>query len=159
MLVAHELAEAQAFAHRLAVLDHGGLLQVGAPDEVVLRPASRRVAELVGYLGFVPAAGQPGTVAGVHPERVTGGAHPDRGLVLTGTVAACQQAGAGWEADLAVGAEVITCWLPERRGQAGDQLVVTAVDPPWFGPDGAAVDAPQKSSVPPGTVNPEQVGR
>ena len=31
------------------------LLQVGAPDEVVLRPASRRVAELVGYLGFVPS--------------------------------------------------------------------------------------------------------
>jgi molybdate transport system ATP-binding protein len=159
MLVAHELAEAQAFAHRLAVLDQGGLLQVGAPDEVVLRPASRRVAELVGYLGFVPAAGQPDTVAGVHPERVTGGAHPDRGLVLTGTVAACRPAGAGWEADLAVGAEVITCRLPERLGQAGDQLVVTAVDPPWFGPDGAAVDAPQKSSVPPGTANPEQVGR
>ena len=60
MLVAHELAEAQAFAHRLAILDHGQLLQVGAPDEVVLRPASRRVAELVGYLGFVPAASGAG---------------------------------------------------------------------------------------------------
>ena len=67
VLVAHELADAQAFADRLAVLDRGDLLQIGAPDEVVLRPASRRVAELVGYLGFVPAAGQPGTVAGVHP--------------------------------------------------------------------------------------------
>ena len=43
MLVAHELAEAQAFADRLAILDRGRLLQVGAPDEVVLRPASRRV--------------------------------------------------------------------------------------------------------------------
>jgi ABC-type sulfate/molybdate transport systems ATPase subunit len=159
VLVAHELAEAQAFAHRLAVLDRGDLLQIGAPDEVVLRPASRRVAELVGYLGFVPAAGRPGTVAGVHPERVTSGAHPDRGLVLTGAVAACRPAGAGWETDLAVGAEVITCWLPERPGQAGDELAVTAVDPPWFGPDGAAVVAPQKSSVPPGTANPEQVGR
>jgi ABC-type sulfate/molybdate transport systems ATPase subunit len=78
MLVAHELAEAQAFADRLAILDRGRLLQVGAPDEVVLRPASRRVAELVGYLGFVPAAGHEGTVAGVHPERVTAGAHPGR---------------------------------------------------------------------------------
>jgi ABC-type sulfate/molybdate transport systems ATPase subunit len=159
VLVAHELAEAQAFADRLAVLDHGELLQVGAPDEVVLRPASRRVAELVGYLGFVPAAGQPGNVAGVHPERVTAGAHPDRGLVLTGTVAACRPAGAGWEADLAVGAEMITCRLPERLGQAGDQLEVTAVDPPWFGPDGTVVDPPVKSPVPPGAANPEQVGR
>jgi ABC-type sulfate/molybdate transport systems ATPase subunit len=34
VLVAHELAEAQAFADRLAVLDHGCLLQAGAPDEV-----------------------------------------------------------------------------------------------------------------------------
>ncbi len=40
VLVAHELAEAQAFADRLAVLDRGELLQVGAPDQVVLRPAS-----------------------------------------------------------------------------------------------------------------------
>ena len=159
VLVAHELAEAQAFAHRLAVLDRGDLLQVGAPDEVVLRPASRRVAELVGYMGFVPAAGPPDTVAGVHPERVTSGAHLDRGVVLTGTVAAGRPAGAGWEADLAVGAEMITCRLPERLGQAGDELVVTAVDPPWFGPDATVVDPPVKSPVPPGTANPGQVGR
>jgi molybdate transport system ATP-binding protein len=158
MLVAHELAEAQAFADRLAILDRGELLQVGAPDEVVLRPASRRVAELVGYLGFVPAEGQPGTVAGVHPERVIGGAHPDRGIVLTGTVAACRPAGAGWEADLATGTTLVTCRLPERLAQAGGRLTVTAVDPPWFGPDGAAAGRPVTSSVPPGTANPEQVG-
>ncbi|HEV3295779.1 MAG TPA: ABC transporter ATP-binding protein, partial [Streptosporangiaceae bacterium] len=50
VLVAHELAEAQAFADRIAVLDAGRLLQDGAADTVVRRPASRRVAELVGYL-------------------------------------------------------------------------------------------------------------
>ena len=157
VLVAHELAEAQAFADRLAVLDRGELLQVGAPDQVVRQPASRRVAELVGYLGFVPAAELPGTVAGIHPERVTSGAHPGRGIVLTGTVAACP-ACAGWEADLATGATVVTCRLRERPAQAGDRLTVTAVDPPWFGPDGAAVGPPDTSSVPPGTANPEQVG-
>ena len=54
VLVTHELADAQAFADHLAILDRGELLQIGAPDEVVLRPASRRVAELIGYLGFVP---------------------------------------------------------------------------------------------------------
>jgi hypothetical protein len=36
---------------------------------VVLRPATRLVAELVGYLGFVPAG--DGLVAGVHPDRGT----------------------------------------------------------------------------------------
>jgi len=149
VLVAHELAEAQAFADRLAVLDHGILLQVGAPDEVVLRPASRRVAELVGYLGFVPAAAHAGAVVGVHPERVTGGAQPGRGVVLAGTVTACRPAGAGWEADLATGSTVVTCRLPERPAPAGGRLVVTVVDPPWFGPDGNAVDPPGNSSAGP----------
>jgi ABC-type sulfate/molybdate transport systems ATPase subunit len=54
ILVAHELAEAQVFADRLAVLDRGEMLQEGRPDEVVLSPATRRVAELVGYTAFVP---------------------------------------------------------------------------------------------------------
>src|SRR5580698_7222328 len=111
ILVTHELTDAQAFADRLAVLDRGALLQVGAPDEVVLRPASRRVAELVGYLGFVPSGR---TVAGVHPERVIPGAFGDRGLVLTGTVAASRPAGAGWEADLSVGDAAVTCRLPDK---------------------------------------------
>ncbi len=62
----------------------------------------------------MPAAERPGTVAGVHPERVTSGAHPGRGMVLTGTVAACRPAGAGWEADLATGATMVTCRLRER---------------------------------------------
>ena len=140
VLVAHELAEAQAFAGRLAVLDRGRLLQAGTPDEVVLRPASRRVAELVGYLGFVPSDRPEGGVIGVHPERVTGGAQPGRGVVLTGTITARRPAGAGWEADLATSGTVITCRLADRPGAPGDPLVVTAVDPPRFGPDGAAAE-------------------
>jgi ABC-type sulfate/molybdate transport systems ATPase subunit len=138
VLVTHELADAQAFADRLAVLDRGELLQVGAPDEVVLRPASRRVAELVGYLGFVPAGGQ---VAGVHPERVIAGAFGDRGLVLTGVVTACRPAGAGWEADLRVGSAAVTCRLADRPGSPGGELVVTVLDPPYFGRDHAGSPA------------------
>jgi ABC-type sulfate/molybdate transport systems ATPase subunit len=136
VLVAHELADAQAFADRLAVLDRGQLLQIGPPDQVVLRPASRRVAELVGYLGFVPGAA--GAVAGVHPERTVAGAHPDRGVVLAGTVLAGRPAGAGWEADLRVQDTVIICRLPDRPPPENGELVVTALDPPWFGPDGRA---------------------
>jgi ABC-type sulfate/molybdate transport systems ATPase subunit len=148
ILVAHELAEAQAFADRLAILDHGRLLQVGAPDQVVLRPATRRVAELVGYLGFVPGPGAEGAVAGVHPERVAAGAHPDRGMVLTGTVTASRPAGAGWEADLAIGGTIATCRLAERLAPVGGEAVVTALDPPWFGPDGTATDPPARAPDP-----------
>lgn len=174
VLVAHELAEAQAFADRLAVLDRGTVLQVGTPDEVVLRPAWRRVAEMVGYTGFVPVPGPAGTVAGIHPERVVIGGHPDRGLVLAGVVTGCRPAGALWETtvrlgDLATGGvrtggEVcdgeisggvgagadrvggvgadgeisVTGRLPERQ-VVGNELVLTAIDPPWFGSDGAAL--------------------
>jgi ABC-type sulfate/molybdate transport systems ATPase subunit len=154
VLVTHELADAQAFADRLAVLDRGELLQVGAPDEVVLRPASRRVAELIGYLGFVPLA-VPGSagpvVAGVHPERVIAGAFGDRGLVLTGTVTAARPAGAGWEADLRIGEDMITCRLPDKPPAAGDEFVITVLQPPLFGPDGGdppAVPAQDRLSQP-----------
>jgi len=142
VLVTHQLSDAQAFADRLAVIDHGAVLQAGGPDEVVLRPASRRVAELVGYLGFVPAPGAAsgGTagadvVAGVHPDRVVAGAHPDRGLVVTGTVLAARPSGAGWEADLRAGDAAFTCRLPDRPD--GARVSVTVLDPPYFGPDGA----------------------
>ena len=36
VLVTHELADAQAFANRLAILDHGGVLQVGEPTRSYL---------------------------------------------------------------------------------------------------------------------------
>jgi molybdate transport system ATP-binding protein len=134
VLVAHELTEAQAFADRLAVLDAGRLLQDGASGEVVRRPASRRVAELVGYLSFVPIApGGAGAVAGVHPERVVPGAHPERGLVLSGQVRVLHPAGAGWEAGLAAGPEVVWCRLPDAPGS---EATVTVLDPPCFGADG-----------------------
>jgi molybdate transport system ATP-binding protein len=153
VLVAHELTEAQAFADRLALIDRGQLLQAGAPDEVVRRPASRRAAELVGYAGFVPAP-EGGTI-GVHPERVIAGAHPGRGAVLAGTVTARRPAGAGWEADLAVGADTITCHLPGRPPEPGGELVITTTEPPWFGPDGTAIEPPA-ASRPPGYATGEQ---
>lgn len=148
MLVAHELAQAQAFAHRLAVLDRGGLLQIGAPDEVVRRPASRRVAELVGYSAFVPvpawACGGSvgteavGTVAAIHADRVVAGRHDGKGIMLSGVVTACRPAGVLWEIGIRVGDVVVIARLP-APAPAGAEMVITAIDPPYFGPDGAAL--------------------
>ena len=168
VLVTHQLSDAQAFADRLLVMDQGYVLQAGAPDEVVLRPATRRVAELVGYLGFVPAvadggghgsAGGPagsgaagsagpgaGVVAGVHPDRVMPGADPSRGLVVTGTVEAARPSGAGWEADLRAGDASFTCRLPDRPDSA--QVSVTLLDPPLFAPDGSLIPAAAGVSPP-----------
>jgi molybdate transport system ATP-binding protein len=137
VLVAHELADAQAFASRMAVIDRGSVLQVGDPDQVVLRPVSTRVAELVGYLGFAEVAE---LAAGIHPDRVLAGAIAGRGLVLTGVVAASRPAGAGWETDIQLPDSVVTCRLADRPAPPGSPITVTALDPPLFGRDGLAVD-------------------
>jgi ABC-type sulfate/molybdate transport systems ATPase subunit len=144
ILVAHELAEAQAFADRLAVLDRGEVLQDGEPGAVVLAPASRRVAELVGYTSFVPIGAQPdGRVAAIHPDRVVAGKHPDRGLVLTGVVTSCRPAGALWEVTITTGTATVTGRLSEPVANR-QELVVTALRPPVFGTDGELVaDTPR----------------
>ena len=147
ILVAHELAEAQAFADRLAVIDRGEVLQDGEPGEVVLAPATRRVAELVGYTSFVPLGGQPGTpdgqVAAIHPDRVEAGRHPDRGLVLTGVVSSCRPAGALWEVTISTGTATVTGRLSEPVATR-QEFVLTAVHPPVFGTGGELVaDTPR----------------
>jgi ABC-type sulfate/molybdate transport systems ATPase subunit len=136
ILVTHDLAEAQAFADRLAVLDRGRLLQVGPPDDVVRQPATRRVAELAGYRAFVPLPGG-GSVA-VHPDQVTPGEHPGRGLVLTGPVRACRPSGPGWEAEVLVSGVPVWCRVMERLS---GQVSVTVVGAPRFGADGVALSS------------------
>ena len=66
VLVAHELADAQAFASRMAVIDRGPYSR-SATRTRSSSARRRRVAELVGYLGFVPAGPREaadGAVAG-----------------------------------------------------------------------------------------------
>ncbi|HEX5607157.1 MAG TPA: ABC transporter ATP-binding protein [Candidatus Binatia bacterium] len=46
--VTHDQAEAMATSDRIAVLDHGRLIQVGRPGEIFDRPKTRFVAEFVG---------------------------------------------------------------------------------------------------------------
>ncbi len=144
VLVAHELEAAQAFADRMAVLDRGQILQTGPPAEVVAAPAARRVAELVGYRGFVPAAeGGASVVAGVHPDRVVAGRQPGRGLVLAGPVRSCRPSGAGWEASVETAGTLVPVRLPEPP-DAGRDFEFTVLDPPCFGPDGIRVSRPEE---------------
>ena len=51
--VTHDQKEALSIADRLAILDQGRLLQIGTPQEVYVRPASRFVAQFIGETTFV----------------------------------------------------------------------------------------------------------
>jgi thiamine transport system ATP-binding protein len=67
--VTHDQDEAFAIADRVAVLSAGRLLQVDAPAALWTRPASREVAEFLGYGPFLPsdvaaALGRPDMPAG-----------------------------------------------------------------------------------------------
>ena len=91
VLVTHDLAEAQAFGHRLAILDNGRLLQVGSTDELVREPETMRVAELCGFTSFIRQ--DSGHHWALHPDRFVEGPWPDRGIVLAGTVRSVQPFG------------------------------------------------------------------
>ena len=53
LLVTHDQEEALSMADRVAVMWEGRILQIARPDELYLRPASRRVAEFVGEAQFL----------------------------------------------------------------------------------------------------------
>lgn len=55
VLVTHNQQEAFSLADRMAVLNKGAVEQVGPPEEVFRRPASRFVAGFVGKANFLPA--------------------------------------------------------------------------------------------------------
>ena len=52
--VTHDQAEALALSHRVAVLQDGGVVQEGTPEEIYWRPRNRFVAEFVGAANLVP---------------------------------------------------------------------------------------------------------
>ena len=54
VLVTHDQEEALSMGARVAVMDHGKILQVGTPEEVYHRPQTPRVAEFIGDGALVP---------------------------------------------------------------------------------------------------------
>ena len=130
ILVTHDLAEAQAFGGQLGIIDNGRLLQIGGAHQVVLSPVSRRVAELVGYGGFIPVPLTAGRWHAIHPDRVLVGSRPELGLVLTGPMISTRPFGARYE-----------CVVSDRSGEQfnvhldqapaiGEVCMMTALNPP-----------------------------
>ena len=70
LFVTHDQEDAFAIADRVALLRRGKLLQVGTPEELYDRPASRPVAEFIGRAALVPAVHDG---AGTHATVTLGG--------------------------------------------------------------------------------------
>lgn len=159
LFVTHDHDEAFTVADRVAVMDAGRLLQVAVPEDLWRTPASRRVAEFLGYQAFVPTAvGGPageGSLLAIGPT----------GLVLTGDVserargmghAGSDDSGGRW------GTVVRSAF---RRGRtevtvdvdlgAGTQRLVALGSPPG----GATTPLPDGAAHPPLAPAPGERGR
>ncbi|MGP8033514.1 MAG: ABC transporter ATP-binding protein [Steroidobacteraceae bacterium] len=66
IVVTHDQDEAMALATRIAVMDHGRVMQVGTPSEIYEFPASRFVADFVGTTNLFE-----GTVSACQPGLIT----------------------------------------------------------------------------------------
>jgi iron(III) transport system ATP-binding protein len=62
LLVTHDQEEALSLADRLAVMREGGIVQVGAPEEVYGKPASRWAAQFVGEVNVLAGVARGGGV-------------------------------------------------------------------------------------------------
>lgn len=56
IIVTHDQEEAMTVADRIAVMDHGKLIQVATPSDIYEQPNSRYVAEFVGDVNIIEAA-------------------------------------------------------------------------------------------------------
>lgn len=74
VFVTHDQEEALSMADRVAVFAQGTIQQVGTPEEIYRRPASRFVADFVGSSNVLPAefvgAGPAGRWASLRPEDI-----------------------------------------------------------------------------------------
>jgi putrescine transport system ATP-binding protein len=121
VIVTHDQSEAMTLADRIAVMDHGRLMQVAPPAEIYERPNSRWVADFIGEINLFE------------------GRLGDDGASIEGTAAgrlrAAAQAGAAPGALVwaAVRPEKIAI-APEPPSSGGDNSVAaTVVDIGYFG--------------------------
>jgi putative spermidine/putrescine transport system ATP-binding protein len=96
VFVTHDQGEALSMADRVAVFNDGRVVQVGAPAEVYVRPATRFVADFVGSSNVLdPAAtramGGPAAWASLRPEALR--IAPADGAAVTGQVVAARYLG------------------------------------------------------------------
>jgi putative spermidine/putrescine transport system ATP-binding protein len=86
LYVTHDQEEALTMSDRIAVFNRGRIEQIGTPEELYDRPATRFVASFIGNTNFIPGRvlGRAGVTVAVRPERIALG--PPREGALAGTI-------------------------------------------------------------------------
>lgn len=111
VIVTHDQEEAMTVATRMAVMDHGRIVQLGTPSEVYEYPNSRQVAEFIGDVNLF--AGQIAETGRDHAVIAAAGGcriYVDRGV------------------DAAIGATVWTAVRPEKLRIATEPPADTATN-------------------------------
>jgi iron(III) transport system ATP-binding protein len=100
--VTHDQKEALSMADRIALMNAGRIVQLGTPEDLYNRPATRFVADFIGEADFIT-----GRLVTVDPVRV----ETPAGMLASASQAAVM--------GLAAGASVVCCVRPERIGIVG----------------------------------------
>ncbi len=97
IFVTHDQTEALSMADSLAIFNNGRIAQIGTPQDIYARPATRFVADFVGSSNVLPpevtqAFGGPARWSSLRPEAIR--ATDPATATLTGTVTALRYQGA-----------------------------------------------------------------
>ena len=131
LFVTHDLSEAERMADRMAVIDQGRILQQGRVEDIVLRPATERVARIVGYTQICDVEGL-GRV-GIHPDRALIGECPHAGAAVSGVVLDSRLDRARWRAHVRLDSgAAIDATAYGARPEEGRRVRVTLLSPPRF---------------------------
>lgn len=143
VLVTHDQWEAMTLASTIAVMRDGRIEQVGTPDRIYDRPASRFVAEFVGAppinffdttaatpiaRALAPRAGPRARSLGIRPEALRlGPPSGDAAFAVTGRVTGILPTGGAWIVELACGGDTVFALTHLHPAVApGDDVTVSA---------------------------------
>ncbi|MCL6505617.1 MAG: ABC transporter ATP-binding protein [Bryobacteraceae bacterium] len=126
LLVTHDREEALSLSDRIAVMNQGRIEQIGAPEELYLRPKTRFVADFLGAVNWIQGVGLRPEVTRVSRQPPAGGLRSVAATVLDSLfLGSCVHVRARLpsgeivtaevprsDGDFRAGEAVHICWLP-----------------------------------------------
>ena len=126
ILVTHDQEEALVMSDRIAVMFEGEIAQLDDPETLYRRPKSRRVAEFIGMMNFLPATVIGDTASGTEVEVAgLGRAVLDAGQCPNG-------AGAG-KGEIGVRPESLTVLFEGQTAEGGREAAGTVREVVYYG--------------------------